>query len=184
MEFFIAPSVGVGDGILARPAIELKVTEELEKFDLQGSFKATDGGRWGATAKVTYNAGDQYRVTAEVLETPGETPNYNQETTVRIGGEVDIADVTLTADFSPDAFGAGRTSRFGVKTDYQITERISAGGHARIRYQSDKNNWRSQSNAYVKYQLAENRDISLNFIQHDFFDDATTIKYTWKAFSR
>lgn len=181
MEFFITPTVGVGDGILARPAIELKVTEELEKFDLEGKIVARDAGLWAAKAKVTYNVAEQYRVTAEVLETPGETPNYNRETTVRIGGEVDLGPATLTADFSPNAFGAGRTSRFGVKSGYEITERISVDAHARIRYQSDNDNWRSQSEASVKYKLNANATASLNLIQHDFFEDAVTIKYTYKA---
>lgn len=182
MDFFIMPTVGAGDGILARPAIELVVTEELEKFDLEGQFTARDAGLWSARAKVTYKAGEQYRVTAEVLETPGEQPHYNQETTLRIGGEIDIADVTLTADFSPDAFGAGRTSRFGIKDSYQITERISVSGHARIRYQSDVDNWRSQSEAKVSYKLNPNASAFLKFVQHDFFDDATVVGYTYQAF--
>jgi hypothetical protein len=183
MELFIAPSVGVGDGILAEPAIELRVTEELQAFDLTGKIIARESADHAAEAKIEYNWTEQVRFHAKYESTPGEFKyGLNRTDTVHFGAEIDFAAVTLTADFSPDAFGAGRRSRFGVKSQYEFTDRITAGVHARVRYLSDQDDWEPQTHAHVTYKLNPKASVSLNQVQHDFFDDATILKYTYQAF--
>lgn len=183
MDFFIAPSVGIGDGILAEPAIELRITEELQAFELSGKIIARESGDHAVEAKVEYNWTEQVRFHTRYENTPGEFKfGLDRTDTVHFGAEIDFATVTLTADFSPDAFGAGRRSRFGVKYGYQYGDRITAGVHARVRYLSDQDNWKTQTYSHVTYKLNPQADVSLNYIQHDFFDDATVIRYTYQAF--
>lgn len=185
MDFFIAPSIGAGDGIIAEPAIEFRVTEELEKFDLSSKIIVREDANHAFEAQAKYKWTEQVRFVARYQSTPGEFyDGLNREDTVHVGAEIDFAETTLTADFSPDAFGAGKRARFGVKYGYELNERLTADVHARVRHLTRQDNWKQQTNVNLNYQMAPDKVVSLSFIQHDFFDDATVLRYTWKSHTR
>lgn len=182
MDLYIAPMIGQGDGILAEPAIELRITKDLEKWDLSSRVVIREEGNHAFEAQAVYNWHPQVRFLGRYENTPGEFwAGLNESNTFHVGAELDLGDYTLTADASPDAFGAGKRARFGIKYRYQYSQRLSAMVHSRVRYLTRQDNWKTQNFVTIDYRLGVDRTLSLQALEHDFFDDVVRIKYTWKA---
>lgn len=182
MELFISPSYGAGDGILAEPAIEIRVTEELEKFDLSSKVVIRQDGNHAFESEVGYMTWYQMlRVSARYENTPGEFYAGLKETnTFHVAADLNLVLGSLTADASPDAFGAGARVRLGFRYDYDLPYGLKAVAHNRVRWLERFNSWDTQSFVSVYYDIDENNRIALNLTEHDFFEDAAVIKYTWK----
>ncbi|WP_299198319.1 MULTISPECIES: hypothetical protein [Pseudomonadota] len=184
MEFFITLQDGFGDGVLAEPAAIIEMAHEWapQKTDIFVQAVAREDGENSLFVEGGYQWHEQVRFFVNVQDSPGEQPSYDESITFQAGVELDMKVVTLTADASPDAFGAGKRVRFGLKNDYQFTPRVSVSSHVKYRYQAKKDNWEPQLDLQVNYKLNPNASVFVKHTEHDFFDDATVLGYKLRAF--
>lgn len=184
MEFFITLQDGFGDGILAEPAaiIEAAHSWEPEKLTIRGAVALREDGENWTFVQGEYQWHEQVKFFVNVQDAPGEQPNYRESITIQVGAELDMDVVTITADASPDAFDAGARARFGMKSQYQLTPRVSVGSHFRYRWSADQKNWEPQAEIQVDYKLNQNAIVFVKHMEHDFFDDATVLGYKLRAF--
>jgi hypothetical protein len=176
MEGLILIETGQG-GHFARPAIEYQLTAEEGALYGGAAVRLVDGS-WDTYQAHAGVKLDALKLQAQIWhnEDAGGTIGAKRDTVV-LGASYRLKPVTLTLDWSPDAFQAGERTRLGVQA-FERYGRASVWVWATTRYLHDRRAWDEEYWAQVNYDLSPRYTVGVRRFESDYFGDSTTLRLT------
>ena len=175
MDWALILEAGQNDLRFSKPAIELQLSETIGPIKI-GSFTRLALDNWNSQRfEVTVPVRPGLTLTTQYFTgTDGHGPD-----TVQFVSKTKVGNspFTLTASYSPDAFGAGERYRVGAQV-YLKQGDFSFWGWGTARYFRRFDSWDQESWYQMNYHLSDHTTLSLRRFDSDFFGDNLTIRAT------